>query len=289
MHLKYEKISKTLGPLAAQLVLTLYENQRPVFHAVEAEKILGDQAKAKRVLSRLVDHGIATRLKPGIFRLVPFELGFEKEYLGNPYVVAREIAMSSHIRAGSKKKQPEDYYLSHGSAFSIHQMTTQPNLMIHTSSPRLIRSCTIQGTEFHFVRCKPEHLFGLDEGWVEKSERVRVSDLERTLLDGLKQPGYCGGLTEVAKGMAMKRSQFNPQKLVEYALRLDIGAVVRRLGFMMELYQIGSEEHFTGLQAKLTTTHQLLDPDLPAEGKFQSRWKLRLNVPIEELRTVGST
>ena len=93
----------------------------------------------------------------------------------------------------------------------------------------------------------------------------------------------------MAKGMAMKRSQFNPQKLVAYALRLDIGAVVRRLGFMMELYQIGSEEHFTGLQAKLTTTHQLLDPDLPAEGKFQSRWKLRLNVPIEELRTVGST
>ncbi len=31
-------------------------------------------------------------LKPGLFILVPFELGREREYLGNPYVIARELA-----------------------------------------------------------------------------------------------------------------------------------------------------------------------------------------------------
>jgi predicted transcriptional regulator of viral defense system len=285
MRTKHNQITKTLGPLAARLVLSLYEKQRPIFHVSEAERILGDPLKAKRVVSRLVHHGIATRLKPGIFRLVPFELGFEREHLGNPYVVAREVALNGQ-RARTAK---EDYYVSHGSAFTLHQMTTQPQLVICVSSPRLIRSRIIQGTEFRFVRCKKNHLFGIEETWVEKNEKVRVSDLERTLLDGLKQPNYCGGLTEVAKGLSIKRSLIQPQKLVEYALILDIGAVIRRLGFLMELYQIGPLELLEQLKSKLTATYHLLDPEIPDSGKYQSKWKLKLNVPEDELRSVVGT
>jgi predicted transcriptional regulator of viral defense system len=287
MQMKYDKITKTLGPWAARLVLALYENQRPVFHVKEAEKILGNSLRARRVVSRLVHQGIATRLKPGLFRLVPFELGFEREYLGNPYVVAREIALSTRVRR--LKKPPESYYLSHGSAFALHQMTTQPQLIVYTSTPRLIRSRTIQGTEFKFVRCKAPHLFGIEETWVDKNEKVRVSDLERTLLDGLKQPSYCGGITEVAKGLSMKRSVIKPDKLVEYALKLDVGSVTRRLGFLMELYQLGSDERLERLKLKLTATYHLLDPDVPAGGRYQSKWKLRLNVSEEELLAVRGT
>lgn len=273
--------------MAAHLVLALHENQRPVFYVKEAEKILGDPLRARRVVSRLVHQGIATRLKPGLFRLVPFELGFEREHLGNPYVVAREIAISA--RAHRLKKLPGDYYLSHGSAFTLHQMITQPLLIVYTSSPRLIRSRTIQGTEFRFVRCKTSHLFGIEEAWVDKNEKVRVSDPERTLLDGLKQPNYCGGITEVAKGLSIKRGVIKPDKLVEYALKLDVGSVTRRLGFLMDLYQLGSDEMLKRLKLKLTATYHLLDPDVPAGGKYQSKWKLRLNVSEEELLVVGRT
>ena len=288
MHYKYDKLSKTLGPLAARLVLTLYEHQRPVFHIKEAETILEGATKAKGVLSRLVEQGIITRLKPGVFRLIPFELGFEREHLGNPYVVAREIAMSAYARARAESKN-QDYYLSHGSAFSLHQMTTQPQLVVYTSSSRMIRSRTIQGTEFRFIRCKTEHLFGLEDIWVEKNERVRTSDVERTIVDGLKQPNYCGGITEVAKAISMKRDQLKPEKLVSYATKLNVGAVIRRLGFLMEFFRVGSDDLLHLLQSKLTPTYQLIDPELPADGKYLSKWKLRLNVSEEELRAVGAT
>ena len=36
----------------------------------------------------------------------------------------------------------------------------------------------------------------------------------------------------------------------------------------------------------LTATYQRLDPLLPAEGAFLSRWRLQLNVTPEELDTV---
>ncbi len=276
MQTKSNNIPKTLGPLAAQLIMTLYSRNRPVFHFQEAAEILGGRAPASKVLAQLVHHGVATRLKPGTFRLVPFELGFEREYLGNPYIVARELAKG-------------DYYLSYGSAFDLHQMVTQPQLIVYVSSPRMIRSRTIQGTEFRFVRCKNDALFGITEIWIDKNEKVRVSDLERTLLDGLKQPAYCGGFSEVAKAFSIKRETIDPQKLIEYAVKLDVGAVNRRLGYLMELYQIGSPIHWKSLQATLTLTYQLLDSELPSEGRHIAKWRLKLNIPQEELLALRET
>lgn len=283
MHKNDNKLTKTVGPLGAQLIMAMYSRNRPVFHLREAAEILGGPIPASKVLSRLIQHGVVTRLKPGTFRLVPFELGFEKEYLGNPYIVARELVLNRH------KGAKTEYYLSYGSAFDLHQIMTQPQLIIYVSSPKMIRPRTIQGTEFRFVRCKTKNLFGLTEMWVDKNEKVQVSDLERTLLDGLKQPSYCNGFSEVAKGFHIKHQMLDPQKLIDYAIKLDVGAVNRRLGYLMELYQIGSRIHWEFLQTTLTNTYQLLDPELPAEGPHIAKWRLRLNIPSEELLAIRGT
>ncbi|HEX4044367.1 MAG TPA: type IV toxin-antitoxin system AbiEi family antitoxin [Gammaproteobacteria bacterium] len=278
MHTNNNETLKTLGPVAGRLVATLYSRNRPIFHFQEAAEILdGRPATASKVLFRLINNGVVTRLKSRTFRLVPFELGFEREDLGNPYLVARELVLGGH------KGMKERYYLSYGSAFDLHQMLTQPQFIIYVSSPRMMRSQIIQGTEFRFVRCKTKDLFGLTEIWVDKNEKVYISDLERTLLDGLKQPAYCGGLLEVAKGFSIKREAIDPQKLIDYAIKLDIGAVNRRLGYLMELYNIGLRIHWEFLQTTLTPTYHLLDPELPAEGHHIAKWRLRLNVSQEEL------
>ncbi len=289
MHKKYNyplnsnEQLKSLGGLAARLIGTLYSRNRPIFHFNEAEEILKGRAAAANVLTQLIKHKVITRLKPGTFRIIPFELGFEKEYLGNPYIVAHELMV--HTRSGTI----DEYYISHGSAFDLHQIVTQPQFIIYVSSPRMLRSRIIQGTEFRFVRCKTKDLFGLTDLWVDKNEKVRVSDLERTLLDGLKQPEYCGGISEVAKGFTIKQDSIDPQKLVEHAKKLNVGSVIRRLGYLMELYNIGTTTHWEQLRSMLTQTYHLLDPDLPAEGKHVAKWRLRLNVPEEELLTIGKT
>ena len=283
MHLKHDRLLKTLGPLAARLVATLYSHNRPIFHSREAEEILNGRAAASKVLAQLIQHGVVMRLKPGSFRLVPFELGFEREYLGNPYIVARELV----LRGNQDTNQV--YYLSYGSAFDLHQMVTQPQLVVFVSSTKMMRSLIIQGTEFRFIRCKPEHMFGLTEIWLDKNEKVCVSDLERTLLDGLKQPSYCGGFSEVAKGFSMKHQSINPQKLIDYAIQLDVSVVIRRLGYLMELYQIGQSDQLEFLQSRLTATYHLLDPELPDEGNHVARWRLKLNITQDELLAIRGT
>jgi predicted transcriptional regulator of viral defense system len=269
---------KTLGPQAARLVTALHERGRRIFTLAEVADITGlKEASARSFARKLVDRGVAARLRSGLFILVPFELGREREYLGNPYLAAREL-----IRGKA-------YYLSHASAMDIHGMLTQPRLAVYVTSPLPQRGRTVLGTEFRFVRCKPSHFFGTTEHWVDKQEKVVVSDLERTVLDGLRQPEYCGGFTEVAKGFWMRRAEMEVKKLVEYALRLDIGAVIRRMGYLLEAYGIDTPEEIERLRSSLTATYLLLDPLLPPEGKFLARWRLRLNVSPEEIQAVVRT
>jgi predicted transcriptional regulator of viral defense system len=122
------------------------------------------------------------------------------------------------------------------------------------------------------------------EQWVEKHEKVIVSDPERTIIDGLRNPNYSGGLVDVAKGLWIRRQDVDPKRLVDYAIRLNIGAVIRRLGFLLELWRIEAPDQISRLNRKLTDTYVLLDPGLPPDGKFQRRWRLRLNVTPQELQ-----
>jgi predicted transcriptional regulator of viral defense system len=270
--------TKTLGPKGGRLVAMLHERGRALFTHADVEAITGLRAKsARNLVAGLVNRGLASRLKPGLFILVPFELGREREYLGNPYVVARELA------------DAPDYYVSHASAMDLHQMVTQPQFAVFVTTPKAIRPRIVLGTEFRFVRCKPCDMFGIAEHWATKTERVRVSDPERTVIDGLKQPEHCGGFTEVAKGYWMRRDAIAPGKLVDYALRLGVGAVVRRLGFLLETFEVAAVEEIERLRSGLTATYALLDPLMPAEGPHQARWRLRVNVEPDELRALVRT
>ena len=277
MHSKDTSL-KTLGPQAAELLAALHERSRTVFRPDDVREITGlSDASARSFVRTLVNRGVAARLKPGLFVLVPFEMGRERQYLGSPLVVAREIVSDA------------PYYLSHGTAMEIHGMLTQPQLVVTVSTPKPRRSVSALGVEFRFVRCQRRHLFGLTEHWVTKQEKVCVSDPERTIVDGLKQPEYCGGITEVAKGLWMRREDLQVDKLIAYAEHVRVGAVVRRLGFLLETYEMAGEPDLVPLRRGLTATYVRLDPVLPAEGKRLRRWRLQLNVDPEELRAVVRT
>jgi predicted transcriptional regulator of viral defense system len=73
---------KTLGTQAAHLVTTLYEQNKPIFRLKEVQKILRlNEVSSSSFVRKLANRGVVTRLKPGLFILVPFELGKEAEYI----------------------------------------------------------------------------------------------------------------------------------------------------------------------------------------------------------------
>ncbi|MCP5102680.1 MAG: transcriptional regulator [bacterium] len=276
--MKHNKQPKTLGSEAGKLVTELHERGKTIFCYADVVDITGLNSKSARSLvGRMVERGVTARLKPGLFILVPFEMGREREYLGNPYVVARELTGTPV------------YYISHSSAMEIHRMVTQPQFVVFATAPKFLRPRHVLGTEFRFVRCKTVNLFGIISHWATKTDKVQVSDLERTVIDGLKQSEHCGGFSEVAKGFWMRREEINPHKLVDYALRLDVGAVIRRLGFLFELFEIDAPHDLDRLRERLSATYAILDPMLPNEGRLLARWRLKLNIRPEEIQSVVRT
>jgi predicted transcriptional regulator of viral defense system len=275
MCIKNNVASKTVGRQTAGLLAGLYDRSQSTFTLADAQRITGLSSHlASSLLHKAVKRGVFSRLKPGLFVIVPPELGSVSEYAGDPYLTAQKLAGSAPC------------FISHASAMEIHRMVTQPQLAVFASSSKRLRSQTIHSTEFRFVFIQPRHYFGTTKHWITKQESVEVSDLERTVIDGLRQPEYCGGVTEVAKGLWMRHQDMQVARLVDYAMRVTTGAVLRRLGYLLELYAIAPKSELARLSEGLTETYVPLDPMLPKEGPHLRRWRLQLNITPQELESI---
>ena len=70
---------------------------------------------------------------------------------------------------------------------------------------------------------------------------------------------------------------------------MNKGVICRRLGYLLEIYQMADEILLQKLQAKISKKYLLLDPMLIDEGKYNSKWKLRHNVIEDEFKAVIRT
>ena len=275
---------KSLGRSGTRLFTGLLEQGKKTFTLEDAGAITGLRNQSlSNFIYRLRKNGFATKIEAGLYNLVPLEMGRETEYFGNQYVVAREL-----IRKKLKAEDPQ-YYFSHASAMEIHQMVTQPQFVVYATIPQQIVSKAIMGVEFRFISTEAKFLFGYKPYWITQDEMIYVSDLERTVIDGLKAPQYCGSLTEVAKGFWIKRKSMNMETLVAYAEKLGKGSVCGRLGYLLEIYGELNVSFEKRLQAKLGTSYSPLDPSMPRGGNHFSKWKLMLNIPEEEFLSTVRT
>jgi predicted transcriptional regulator of viral defense system len=275
---EYKSNLRTSRHRMAGLLMALYDSGKTIFTIADAASITKlSRARASSLLHKARKRGLLSQVKRGLFVIVPPELGSATEYFGNPYLVARHLVGSA------------PYFVSHGSAMELHRMVTQPQFAIFISSTKRVPPQTLHGTNFRFIYLTKHHYFGTMKHWVTKEQSVEVSDLERTIVDGLRQPEYCGGITEVAKGLWMRRTDLRFEKLLEYAGRFKSGAVTRRLGYLLELFEVAPEPELQALRKTLTATYGRLDPVLPAVGPHLAKWRLQINVSPEELQAVRST
>lgn len=266
------EFSKSLGDTEARLLSSLAAQGKPVFTLAEAQETAGISDYAIRlILSGLVKKKWLIRLTKGKYLIVPLEAGEEGEHTENWFVIARNLI------------EPKPYYLSYYSALDIHEMLTQPAFTVYISTPIRRIPKQVLGATFRFIYTNQKDLWGLEDVWVTPFQRVRTSDLERTIIDCLDRPDLCGGISEAAKGIWMKRNEIDYLKLVSYTLRHSKKSVIKRLGFLLDTYSLGSDEVFSRLRKEVTKSYTLLDPSLPASGKFKSSWKVRVNIEPEEL------
>ena len=95
---------------------------------------------------------------------------------------------------------------------------------------------------------QPRKFFGIEDKWVTKQEKVKVSNPEKTVIDALMRPELCGGITEIAKGIWLKKHDLNYQKLLNYSRRIKVKAVAKRLGFILEVLNLSDKNMLAKLK-----------------------------------------
>jgi predicted transcriptional regulator of viral defense system len=168
----------------------------------------------------------------------------------------------------------EPYAISYWSALNHHGLTEQipGSVFLQTTSWKEKQTVKVFGVKYKIVRIKSEKFFGLQKVWIENTQ-INITDKEKTIIDCLDKPHYCGGMIEVIKALKNGRKELDFKKLSQYANQIGNSGVVRRLGYVCDLLNI---------KIKLTSpnvrNYLLLDPTMPVDQKKNAKWKLVVNL-----------
>jgi len=263
---------KTLGEDGARLLTSLSVAGKTVFTSEDAAEVLGAEVNVRLLLSRLENKRWLKRLEKGKYLILPFEAGMEGKYSEHPFVIA------------SKLTTP--YAISYWSALNYYGYTEQIPGTIYVSSTRRRTDLEITdlGLWFKFVKLAPSKFFGHQEVWVEE-RKVNITDREKTIVDCLDRPEYCGGIVESTKGLwyACTQEEIDLVKLTEYVTIMNNRSIFKRLGYLAELLELPIGESLQTWKESISSGYTLLDPVMPRGGRYNSRWNLQINVDRHEL------
>jgi predicted transcriptional regulator of viral defense system len=271
--------ARTQGVLLLQRVVSAVG---PIFTIAQAQadaEALGiGAAQVQWLLSRLAGGGWIARLKRGVYAAQSPLFSADV----HPFAIAAALA--------------EPMAVSHWSALAHHGLTTQIPPMVQASTPRGVvtpemregqayrprgrATWRVLGLEFEFIKVGEKRFFGYQQEWVSQWHRVAITDPERTVLDTVASPRLFGTLGAGIETLETHLGRLDLDGLVGYALRYDVGAVIKRLGWMLEA--LGVPESVTEpLRAYPVRAYHPLDPTRPPGGRPVPRWHVRNNLPQE--------
>jgi len=172
----------------------------------------------------------------------------------------------------------------HGKAYSVSHRILY--LSSRRSSPLIFRSFTFQRVPFpKALLTKGKELFG-----VETHERaglpVRVTSLERTLVDLLDRPDLGGGWEEIWRSLELVEF-FDLDVVVEYTLLLENATTAAKVGFFLEQHRdrlMVEERHLAVLRAHRPQSPHYMVRTPRGSGRLIPEWNLVVPVEVLERR-----
>lgn len=222
------------------------------------------RTEAAKRLSRWAQQGWLHRVGVGTYAPVALDTLGAQQVIDDPWVLVPALYTPCYIGG---RTAAEHWDLTEQIFKDIVVVTAQP-----LRTTRQVR----HGTSFTLRHISSEKIFGTKTLWRKRS-RVQVSDVHRTIVDMLDEPALGAGIQQVADcfGAYLARADRDDKRLVDYAAKLDNGAIFKRLGFLAE--RSGKAARLAEACAdRLTAGTASLDPAI--EGtQLVARW--RLHVP----------
>lgn len=244
-----------------------------VFKALPGSK----ESAVRELLSDMTRRGLLMRLREGIYYIIPYEQNAET-FMPDWHLIAEHIVNDA------------EHYIGYYSALQIHNLITQPSLKEQIVVSKQLRpsEIKIRNILFQFIYHNEKHFFGSKKIWIDSFNKVLCSDLEKTIIDCLFKPDYSGGIVEIAKAIHMSKDKIKFNQLLDYAKKFNSQAVIKRLGFLLDVLDINTNI-VEQLQNLKTASYVVLDTELPKAGKLISKWSIRQNIETETIKSAMYT
>lgn len=185
----------------------------------------------------------------------------------NPYVIGNALLKDSAI--------------SYWSALNLHGLTEQIPNVVYVQSTNRKGDKKVFNVRYKFIQVKQEKVCGIMKmGY--GNEQFHVTDVEKTLLDCFDLPQHSGGYEELIR--AFYEANPNGRKLLKYGKQMNNLSILKRIAFLSELFEMEKLDHFRmEIFKTVNNRYSLFDPMGENNGSFNSKWRIRCNIPEKKL------
>ena len=195
--------------------------------------------------------------------------------------------------------------VSHLSALTFHGLTVQVPRGITVTTPRdgiseippvdsclkdwegiptppIIRPDTILGIRIAWQVIPSEHYLGF-EADQPYGATLRVTTIERTLIDGLQRPDLSGGIENVFRAWVIAAPILDLDQVADIVDRLGVLVLNQRVGYVLDRLGLN---HLVLDRWRAIARHgesSRLVAAEPVAPTFDERWNLSINAPTEAL------
>jgi len=241
-----------------KIIMKYYEDflRLEVFNFEEANNIVGKKENTKVLLSAYVKKGLIKRVHRNLYSVVRLE---NKGATADRYLI------------GSKTNK--NSFLAYHSAFELHGLSHQVNYIVYVASERKISDFEFEGVLYKYVGTKSR------EGVIRHrmNEKIRFTELERTVVDSIDRLEYCGGpyeLDEILKICPV----VDEGKIMKYAQEYNKKILYKKLGFFLERNSeaLGISNQFLNiLERSIGASKKYLSEEvINGDGTLVTRWDL---------------
>lgn len=233
--------------------------KHPVFTIDDVKKLVGNEKTAYSQLNCLMKKNLVKKIRKKIYSVVNPTTG---QLVATRYQIACAITGTA--------------YISHHSAFEYYGIVNQVFNEIYVSSKTRFNHFEYDGVTYKYVASR------IEEGVVEakNTSGVRITDLERTVIDSVNDFNKIGGLEELLN--CLERIQYLDDKKLKYYLDIyGTQGLYQRVGYLLNNYQKGmqlSRDFIDYCKSKIGKSSRYLINEIKEDNSYNSEWKLM--VPI---------
>lgn len=244
--------------------------RHPVFRFEEFAEYHQAAGRSQRttwaLLWKHVRAGNLLNVRRGLYAVVPPTLTADTVVV-DPYLLCSRLV--------------EDAVLAYHAALRFYGRAHAVSRRYTYLSSHRLKPFTFRGDEFVPVLVSsPLRAFD-DWGGAINTERrqtldMRVTSLERTLVDVMATPEHGGGWEEIWLSL-QSVEYFDLDVVLQYVARLGSSVVAARVGFFLEQQReplMVEDRHLTALQRLRPQQARYFDRSLAAGGRLVSRWNL---------------